>query len=145
MYVIPVYVFINMSVLDTWPQVVDLRKLLPSQVADAKSIQTPLQQEQELFLTLLKDVGLHLVSASKKIEKKNGHQLRFWSKWKHYQGPMMIFYHYPLAGFFRLTFTTKRDYLDVGLARLETYLKQGNHIVTSNVKSWWGTKKSHRL
>lgn len=33
-------------------------------------------------------------------------------------------YHSPVAGYFRLTFTLRREFLEVGLDRMERFLKQ---------------------
>lgn len=83
---------------DCHAQVVDLSRWLPEKKSDGKALETPIEREETLFLTLLNDFGLYL-------------------------GPLMILYHHPIPGFFRLTITTSRDCLDIGLCRLEKFVK----------------------
>ncbi|KAH9822981.1 pyridoxal phosphate-dependent transferase [Melampsora americana] len=78
--------------------VVDLRSWLPKNTSGDEVSKSPIELEEALFLTLLNDFGLYL-------------------------SPLMILYHHPLPGFFRLTITTSRDYLEIGLCRLENFLK----------------------
>lgn len=75
---------------------VDLRNFLPKHDKDGKDLKTGQEQEGELFQRLLFKHSVYVAPGS--------------------------FYHSQQAGFFRLTFTLKRDFMDVALQRIEECL-----------------------
>lgn len=77
---------------------IDLRSYLPKKDRKGKHLADAAAQEAELFNRLLFDANV-------------------------YVAPGMI-YHSQVPGYFRFTFTVKRDYMKVGMKRIEDVLKQ---------------------
>lgn len=75
---------------------IDLRSFLPKRDRKGKTLKSGEEQEIDLFMRLLEDAKIYVAAGR--------------------------FYHSTTPGFFRLTFTVRRDYLTVGLERLERVL-----------------------
>jgi aspartate/methionine/tyrosine aminotransferase len=90
----------------------DMRAYLPKFDKHGKKIDDPAKQEFELFMRLLNDGNVYVAPGS--------------------------FYHSQIPGFFRLTFTVRREYLKVGFGRVEKIFKQvqkENEDLESKMKS----------
>lgn len=87
---------------------IDLRKYLPTHNEEGQVLQTGKERELEICR--------HLLEANVFITPGSS-------------------YHSPKAGFFRLTFTLRREYLSVGLERAEQVLNKIKGIIVAQAKS----------
>ena len=76
---------------------IDLRPYLPKRDRKGKKLEDAAAQEAELFNRLLFDGNVYLAPGA--------------------------LYHSQVPGYFRFTFTVKRDYMEVGMKRIEEILK----------------------
>lgn len=77
---------------------IDLRAYLPNKDSKGKKLDDDSAKEWELFTRLLDEGNVYLAPG--------------------------VIYHSTIPGFFRLTFTLRREYLKVGMERIEGILKK---------------------
>lgn len=77
---------------------IDLRAYLPQKDSKGKELKDDNEKEWQLFSRLLDQGNVYLAPG--------------------------VIYHSTIPGFFRLTFTLRREYLKVGMERIENILKQ---------------------
>lgn len=75
---------------------IDVNSYLPTKDSDGKALESKADQEMELFTKLLYKYNLYVAPGS--------------------------FYHSPKPGYFRLTFTLKRPYMEEAIRRFEECL-----------------------